>query len=234
MQTKTCLMCERELPATLEFFHKAKNDKLGLHRHCKQCRNAYRRDEYRDNPSIRQDVIQRVRSWYKENAEYAREQKRQYAKEHSQEAVERVRQWRERHPERYHQSLTYESRKEHFYARKEYYKAIMHNYQASRRNAEGQFSEENILALFEKQQGKCAYCGMELDETYHVDHVIPLSRGGSNLPDNLALACQFCNCSKGNRLISEWNPILADLVSVDPSPVVPPVAVADVAAEPSL
>ncbi len=48
--------------------------------------------------------------------------------------------------------------------------------------------------------GKCAYCLTSIEKRYHIDHVIPLTRGGSNWPMNLALACVRCNTSKGNRL----------------------------------
>ena len=36
-----------------------------------------------------------------------------------------------------------------------------------------------------------------LVEAYHVDHVVPLMRGGSNDPDNICLACKPCNLAKG-------------------------------------
>jgi 5-methylcytosine-specific restriction endonuclease McrA len=31
------------------------------------------------------------------------------------------------------------------------------------------------------------------------DHVVPLTKGGSNTPDNVRLAHRGCNSSKGNR-----------------------------------
>ena len=44
-----------------------------------------------------------------------------------------------------------------------------------------------------------------LHGVYHVDHVMPLSRGGSNAPENIVLACQRCkNDSKHNHTVSEW------------------------------
>lgn len=36
-----------------------------------------------------------------------------------------------------------------------------------------------------------------------IDHVIPESRGGSSLPENLVLSCQRCNRSRCNRSIPE-------------------------------
>lgn len=36
--------------------------------------------------------------------------------------------------------------------------------------------------------------------TFHIEHVIPRSRGGSSEPQNLALACPGCNLHKADRL----------------------------------
>ena len=36
--------------------------------------------------------------------------------------------------------------------------------------------------------------------TFHVEHIIPTSRGGSDEVDNLAWSCSPCNLSKSNRL----------------------------------
>jgi 5-methylcytosine-specific restriction endonuclease McrA len=44
---------------------------------------------------------------------------------------------------------------------------------------------------------KCVYCHVSLNNRKcHVDHVIPLSQGGSNDADNLALTCVDCNQAK--------------------------------------
>lgn len=50
---------------------------------------------------------------------------------------------------------------------------------------------------------RCVYCG-EADAEMHIDHVVPISRGGSNEVDNLVAACAACNSSKGDKLPSEW------------------------------
>jgi 5-methylcytosine-specific restriction endonuclease McrA len=49
---------------------------------------------------------------------------------------------------------------------------------------------------------ECVYCGSQSDLTR--DHVIPVSRGGSNDPSNIVVACRTCNCTKGDRTPEEW------------------------------
>lgn len=67
------------------------------------------------------------------------------------------------------------------------------------------YTGEDVKLLFEAQEGLCAYCGATLEANYHVDHIVPLSRGGGNGPDNICLACSFCNLSKHDWLLGyEW------------------------------
>lgn len=49
----------------------------------------------------------------------------------------------------------------------------------------------------------CYLCGDLLAAPVHVDHVVPLSRGGSYSMDNLRPTHEACNLRKGNRLASE-------------------------------
>jgi 5-methylcytosine-specific restriction endonuclease McrA len=37
------------------------------------------------------------------------------------------------------------------------------------------------------------------EATFHIDHIVPLARGGKTEEDNLALACVFCSLRKGAR-----------------------------------
>jgi 5-methylcytosine-specific restriction endonuclease McrA len=46
----------------------------------------------------------------------------------------------------------------------------------------------------------CVYCGRKApDVQLHVDHVVPVSGGGSNDLKNLVAACAECNVGKGKR-----------------------------------
>jgi HNH endonuclease len=48
----------------------------------------------------------------------------------------------------------------------------------------------------------CLYCGG--DKKLANEHMVPRSRGGLDIPENIFRACQRCNSSKGDRLPSEW------------------------------
>ena len=56
--------------------------------------------------------------------------------------------------------------------------------------------------ILERDSWTCVYCGTK-DCEFHIDHVIPVSRGGTNDPENLAAACKSCNLSKSDKLVSE-------------------------------
>jgi len=50
----------------------------------------------------------------------------------------------------------------------------------------------------------CVYCNCELQwESSTVDHVVPLSKGGTHDLENLVLACELCNSRKGSKLLVE-------------------------------
>jgi 5-methylcytosine-specific restriction endonuclease McrA len=56
--------------------------------------------------------------------------------------------------------------------------------------------------IFTRDGHVCAYCG-DTDGPHEIDHICPVSRGGSNDPSNLTVACVPCNRSKGTDL---WKP----------------------------
>jgi 5-methylcytosine-specific restriction endonuclease McrA len=52
---------------------------------------------------------------------------------------------------------------------------------------------------------KCVYCrGKSGDPVLEIDHVVPVSRGGSNRVSNLVIACQTCNRKKGSMTAEEF------------------------------
>jgi 5-methylcytosine-specific restriction endonuclease McrA len=61
-----------------------------------------------------------------------------------------------------------------------------------------------INSIIIKYNCKCAYCEKECKDVFHIDHKIPLSRGGDNSINNLALSCPYCNFSKSNKTDIEF------------------------------
>jgi 5-methylcytosine-specific restriction endonuclease McrA len=57
--------------------------------------------------------------------------------------------------------------------------------------------------VFDRDNYTCRYCG-ELGGRLECDHVVPVSRGGTNDTENLTTACFRCNRSKRAKLVEEW------------------------------
>ncbi len=62
--------------------------------------------------------------------------------------------------------------------------------------------------LFARDDYACQFCGrsereLGFRESLTRDHLVPLSRGGTNDWTNVVTACSNCNTRKGNRLLEE-------------------------------
>lgn len=64
---------------------------------------------------------------------------------------------------------------------------------------------EEWLDILKEYGYKCAYCGKEFDlfDLPTKDHMIPITKGGSNTKENIVPACRSCNAKKGNKILSE-------------------------------
>jgi len=72
----------------------------------------------------------------------------------------------------------------------------------------------NELDVFKRDDFKCVYCDYDgsksfdawLRGSFHVDHWVPRSRGGTDEIENLRTACGPCNAYKGNRTFPSLEP----------------------------
>lgn len=102
--------------------------------------------------------------------------------------VEYTRKYRADHPEQARESARKNER----------------NRRARKLESQGTYTDADVDLQYKRQKGRCYYCKVKVGKTYHIDHVVPLSRGGANDPSNLVVACTTCNLSKQNRLPHEW------------------------------
>jgi 5-methylcytosine-specific restriction endonuclease McrA len=72
-------------------------------------------------------------------------------------------------------------------------------------------------ALFARDNWRCVYCGTASGRLT-LDHVVPRSRGGDSVWENVVTSCAPCNLRKGNRLLHEISMELRELPRV-PAPV---------------
>ncbi|MEU6633836.1 HNH endonuclease signature motif containing protein [Streptomyces parvus] len=56
-------------------------------------------------------------------------------------------------------------------------------------------------AIFARYGETCAYCDAPAE---HIDHVVPISKGGPDAEHNLLPACAPCNLGKGAKTLAEW------------------------------
>ena len=115
-------------------------------------------------------------------------QNRHYHNAHKESIAKRCKRWRENFPEK----------------RKLGRKRSEVNRRARLKNAEGSLKKGDIQNQLQTQRCKCWWCKREVGSNYHVDHLIPISRGGSNDKSNIVIACPKCNMSRNNKLPNEW------------------------------
>lgn len=72
---------------------------------------------------------------------------------------------------------------------------------ARSKGASGRHTEDELVALWARYGGLCAYCG---EQAEHADHVMPLSKGGSDDIENIVPACVACNLSKKDKAPDLW------------------------------
>lgn len=62
---------------------------------------------------------------------------------------------------------------------------------------------DDLREIFEAQKGRCAYCKTNLRKLptrqRHLDHIVPVAKGGTNVRSNLQFCCRPCNLRKNKK-----------------------------------
>ena len=212
---KRCVRCREVLPAERYSPCKATRDRLRPY--CKACACAEAKDYRAANPEKvkAQQVALRpykagwVRDWRRVNPDAGRAQYAKYRAANPERVREAAQRFYVKHGDRI-RAASRERMREYYRLHPE---VVIRNSMAQRtkrRTHELSFIDGQFLrTLFQAQGGRCLYCSERIGKgghAFHVDHFIPLSRGGDNDRTNLCLACQPCNSSKYNKMPWDWQP----------------------------
>lgn len=192
--TRQCSRCGQV--KGLEGFHRNRRNPLGRDTRCKQCVNPQIKQYQERN---REKERARYRAYHAANREARnaqsracyqdqQEARRAYAKAYREANKDEVRlcvqKWRDENPDKL--------------------RVLNRNYRARLRGAAGTHTTKDIETKYAEQKGRCYWCSTPLRGVYHLDHIIPLSKGGGNGPGNICCACPPCNLSKKAKMPSEF------------------------------
>jgi 5-methylcytosine-specific restriction endonuclease McrA len=142
----------------------------------KENKNYQRRQRRNKNPQVHRDENKK---WRLENPKYSIEYKSAY---------------RAKYPDKIKESAKKARTKEPYIAKRKLHHRLR---RAILRNARiEQITIEQLDALFKNQRGRCAICKIKLGKDCHLDHIMPLIKGGAHEMKNLQYLCPRCNIRK--------------------------------------
>lgn len=181
LDMKKCGYCGVRKPTTHEYFYANSGRSTGLDSTCKVCAKNRAYQWYRDNKERGKASRQH---WHETNRKRANARNAKRRIEYPEKVKAEIKDWITKNPEKFY--------------------AIQRNYRNRKLGASGMHTGDDIKQLFVEQRGLCAGCKILLVK-YEVDHIMPLSLGGSNDKANLQLLCKPCNLSKGHKHPTIWN-----------------------------
>ncbi len=203
---KTCTKCRKSL--TEDNFHKNKSTKGGLHGWCKACRrqvvvtyDAARREERRNYAA----------KWRAAHPEYSAK----YYAAHRKERRKHKAKYRVAHREEnreYCAKYQIDHQKEIKARRKKYHAS--HRAEHRRRKLKRRYAEKlnrgrSYTAWERRLRAKrtfvCYWCGQRKPiRLLHIDHIVPVSKGGPDCRDNVVPSCVQCNQTKYTKDLKPW------------------------------
>jgi 5-methylcytosine-specific restriction endonuclease McrA len=153
---------------------------------------------------------ERVREWRKNNPEKAKASRQATYQKHREEILAQQAMYRKEHPEilkarkakyyRLHKEAILARQATHYQETREEQLANRHQRRAHKRNAPlNDFTHAQWIEMQEHYHHRCVYCGKRAKGYLTLDHITPLSKGGSHTAQNIVPSCRSCNTRKLDR-----------------------------------
>lgn len=198
---KCCSMCKAKLP--LDYFHSDKTKALGRSGRCKLCSYAEAKRRHALTPEKRAAASKK---WRAANVARNASQQKEYRDANPEKRAANYKKWadanpakvaaRNKAPRRENLDKAAARKKAWRIANPEKVRIYNENRRAREHSARGKLSTGLAAKLFKLQRGMCPCCKKPLGKGYHLDHIVPLVRGGSNTDDNIQLLRSRCNVQK--------------------------------------
>ena len=204
MTVKYCSRCKNH--KDLCCFGKNKSQKDGMQAHCKQCRKDKWHEDKMTNP---QKHYLAGKKWRENNKEKKAEADNRWIQNNRKRSNEIKKRWKAHNSEKVKQmNQEYSAKHREVLREKNKQWALNNPEKKNLKEARRRATKRNngvflVDAKEVKQmmQKPCFYCGQKAE---HIDHIIPISRGGRHSIGNLIQACRRCNISKRDKFITEW------------------------------
>jgi 5-methylcytosine-specific restriction endonuclease McrA len=186
---KLCRTCNTE--KSLDLFGNDKKSKDGKKNKCNSCHNDYMKSYYWKHREI---LAAKALAHHYKIQSVANEKRRLNRLKNLDKQMAHSRQWQKDN--------------------KEAAKAIKANWRHKNREVvkankdkRNQLEKASNLPskyIAELRRKPCNYCGNYYEGKMHIDHVIPISKGGLHTIENLVSSCATCNLSKSDKLLTKW------------------------------
>ena len=191
---KNCSSCKGIKPFSEFYRHPTKPD--GKDHRCISCQKTYMADWRKRN---KQHISNYDRTKRQKDGDAIRKRRRELYALHSAKERDRAKKQRDQYPERI-RGIGKRFRKKNL-------KKLTEKNRRRRALKKGLSVEKvpKTTELLAKQGGMCASCKCKgSDVKWHMDHIIPLSKGGGHVKDNVQILCAPCNLKKGNMTPEKW------------------------------
>lgn len=200
-QYKTCSKCKQTKSA--ENFSPDKRSPTGLQPQCRQCVATWRaankdrikaqKQKYLQKPESKQKASEYSKRYREEKPEIILAIRLRYQANNKEHRRQKFREWAAQNPDRLR-----ENKRRNYQAKPELYRSYAFNRRGRIKAVCKAISKKEFAKLYSQN---CFYCG---NKGGTIDHVIPLSRGGTHSIGNLVSCCKSCNSSKRDKTITEW------------------------------